>query len=339
MRRFSLLMLIVLITCASGSVWAGGESESAEKMEKVDFQLNWKITGNHAAYYVALENGWFEENGLDVNIIIGQGSGYTVQALDTGKADIGIADAPVAVSGRAKGAEVKIVGILFDQHPNSMFFWKESGITKPQDLVGKTVAVPASDGHKVMWPAWAQQIGIDPDSVDFVNIEPAAKVGTLSNKQADVVFELYTSMPFFQKAMPADQVGNILWADHGFDIYAHSIIARDDVISDRPEVVQAFLDAAYRGWEFALNNPREAIEILNKYHPINVDDYTKNLETASTFFQTERYKTKGIGYIDPERIAATIEVVDVYLGTDVTFDASAMYDAGMLPDPMYTYDY
>lgn len=333
-----LVIMFIALSLVSMSAFAEGQSDGDE-LEKVDFQLNWKITGNHAAYYVALEKGWFEENGLDVNIIIGQGSGYTVQALDTGKADIGIADAPVAVSGRTKGAEVTIVGILFDQHPNSMFFWKDSGITEPQDIVGKTVAVPAGDGHMVMWPAWAKQIGVDPDSVDFVNIEPSAKIATLASRQADVVFELYTSMPFYKNSMPPEEVGNILWSDYGFDVYAHSIVGRDAFIEENPEAVQAFLDAAYRGWQFALENPREAIEILNQYHPINVDDYTQNLETAATFFQTDRYRDMGIGYIDPDRIQATIDVVDEYLGAEVTFSADEMYDDSMMPDPMYKYDF
>ena len=78
-----------------------------------------------------------------------------------------------------KGAKVKIIGVIYDKHPNAAYFWKDSGIKVPKDLAGKTIAVPATDGHKVMWPAFAKQVGIDPNSVTFVNIEPAAKIAAV----------------------------------------------------------------------------------------------------------------------------------------------------------------
>jgi NitT/TauT family transport system substrate-binding protein len=268
-------LVIVFTMLAVMTVVSGGQ---AADLTKVDFQLNWKISGAHAAYYVAVKKGWFQEEGLDVNIILGQGSGYTVKVLQAKKAHIGIADAPVPIKGIAQGAQIKIVGIIFDKHPNSMFFWKGSGIEKPQDIVGKTVAVPAADGHKVMWPAFAKQIGVAPDSVRFINIEPAAKVVSLATKKADVVFELYTGKPFMEKAIPADKLGNFLWSDYGFNAYAHSLVVRNDVIESNPEMVRKFLKAAYRGWDFTVQNPEEAIMILSEYHPINHTDFVANLK-------------------------------------------------------------
>jgi len=328
-------LVVVVFLLFALTAWAGGESE----VQKVNFQLNWKITGDHAPYYVAQEKGWFAEEGLEVNIIIGQGSGYTVQAVDMGKAELGISDAPVPIKGRAQGANVKIVGIVFDKHPNCMYFWKDSGITEPRDIAGKTVAVPAADGHKVMWPAFARLIGVDPDSVNFVNIEPAAKVAALASKSADAVFELYTGKPFMEKAIPPEQLGYFIWADYGFNAYAHSIIARDDVIEENPELVRSFLKAAYRGWDYTLKNPKEAIAILAKYHPINEDDYLANLMVVMDFFKTDRYKKFGIGYIDPDRMETTIDLVRRYQGVDIPFEPEEMYTSEFLPDPMYKYNW
>ena len=230
---------------------------------------------------------------------------------------------------------IKIVGIIFDKHPNSMFFWKDSGIKKPQDIVGKTVAVPAADGHKVMWPAFAKQIGVDPGSVKFINIEPAAKVVSLATKKADVVFELYTGKPFMEKAIPADQLGNFLWSDYGFNAYAHSLVARNDVIESNPEMVRKFLKAAYRGWDFTVKNPEEAIAILSEYHPINKTDFVANLKLMLVFFKTDRYRQHGIGYIDPAKMADTINIVDKYLGVKVNFKPEDAYTSEFLPDPPF----
>lgn len=335
-----MLRTIRLVTVAVSMLAVLGVAAAQDgDVIEMDFLLNWTISGDHAPYYVALDKGWYDEVGLDVNIIVGQGSGFTVQSVDTGRAHMGIADAPVAVAGRAEGAGVTIVGIIFDKHPNSMFFWEDSGITEPQDLVGKTVAVPASDGHRVMWPAFAQLIGVDPDSVDFVNIAPAAKVAALSARRADVVFELYTGTPFMEKAIPAEELGNILWADYGFDLYAHSYVASDEVIANDPEMVRRFLDASYRAWEYTLQNPEEAISILAEYHPINRDDYLANLLLVREFFMTDRYQTEGIGYIDLERAQVTVDMVEEYQGIEVDFTASEMFDGSFLPDPMYRFDF
>ena len=328
--KVKLVLVFAMLTVMT--VVSGGH---AADLTKVDFQLNWKISGAHAAYFVAIKKGWFQEEGLDVNVILGQGSGYTVKVLDAKKAHIGIADAPVPIKGIAQGAKIKIVGIIFDKHPNSMFFWKDSGIEKPQDIVGKTVAVPAADGHKVMWPAFAKQIGVDPGSVRFINIEPAAKVVSLATKKADVVFELYTGKPFMEKAIPADQLGNFLWSDYGFNAYAHSLVVRNDVIESNPEMVRKFLKAAYRGWDFTVQNPEEAIAILSEYHPINQTDFVANLKLMLEFFKTDRYRRHGIGYIDPGKMADTINIVNKYLGVKVDFKPEDAYTSEFLPDPPY----
>jgi NitT/TauT family transport system substrate-binding protein len=337
LRGIKLVTVILSMLATLGLAAAQGGAN--EEVIRMDFLLNWTISGDHAPYYVALDKGWYDEVGLDVNIILGQGSGFTVQSVDTGRAHMGIADAPVAVAGRAEGADVTIVGIIFDKHPNSMFFWSDADITEPQDLVGMTVAVPASDGHRVMWPAFAQLIGVDPNSVEFVNIAPAAKVAALSARRADVVFELYTGKPFMEKAIPPEQLGNILWADYGFDLYAHSYIASNEVIANNPEMIRRFLDASYRAWEFTLQNPEEAIAILAEYHPINRDDYLANLMLVREFFMTDRYRDEGIGYIDLERAQVTVDMVEDYQGIDVDFTASEMFDGSFLPDPMYRFEF
>jgi len=305
---------------------------------KINFQLNWSISGDHAPYYVAIEKGWFKEEGLDVNVMLGKGSGFTVQMVDADKAQIGISDAPVPIEAIAKGAKLKIVGIIFDKHPNCMFFWKDSGITKPQDLKGKTVAVPASDGHKVMWPAFAKLIGLDPNDVKFVNIDPTAKPAALGTRKADVVFELYTGKPFMEKAVPPDQLGWIIWADYGFNAYAHSYIANDDFIKNNPEALRKFLKVSYRAWQYTLNNIPEAIDILSKYQPINRDDFVANLTAVKEFFKTDRYKNFGIGYIDAARMQDTINTVKEK-GVDIKGDAKNYYTSAFLPNPPYKFNF
>ncbi|NLB72653.1 MAG: ABC transporter substrate-binding protein [Firmicutes bacterium] len=336
MKRMSAKTLSLLISAVLlFSVVIIPQSIAAPQLEKVNFLLNWKITGDHSPYYVALKKGWYADVGLDVNVIVGQGSGYSVQAVDSGKADIAISDAPVPISSREKGAKVKIIGVIFDKHPNCTYFWKNEGIKEPKDLVGKTVAVPATDGHKVMFPAFAKLVGVDAKSVTFVNIEPAAKVAALASKKADAVFELYTGKPFMEAAIPPEQLGYFLWADYGFNCYAHSYITSDTIIAKNPEMLKKFLNVSYKAWEYTCNNPQEAINILAEYHPINKAEYNKNLETVLEFVKTDRLRAKGLGYIEPAQIKSTYDLVNEYQ-SELSFPVTECFDDRFLPDTPYT---
>jgi NitT/TauT family transport system substrate-binding protein len=310
------------------------EAGDSQELQHVDFLLNWTIAADHSPYYVALEKGWYKDAGLDVNVIIGQGSGYSATAIDAGTADIAICDAPVASQYREQGANCKIIGIIFDNHPNSMYFWDDSGIKVPQDLPGHTVAVPETDGHKVMWPAFAAMIGVDPESVDFVNIESTAKVSALASHNGAGVSEIYTGYPNFETAIPEGGFSNILWADYGFECYAHSYITSDEYIKDHPDILKKFMDVTCRAWEYVLNNPEEAIEILSKYHSINKDDVLKALYIEYKFLKTDRYKTNGVCSIDKDKMQATYDLVDTYQ-TKLSYGLDDIYDASFLPETPY----
>ena len=223
---------------------------------------------------------------------------------------------------------------MFDNHPNSMYFWDDSGITKPQDIVGKTVAVPETDGHKVMWPAFAAMIGVDPDSVEFINIESTAKVSALASHNADVVFELYTGYPNFESAIPEGGFSNILWADYGFECYAHSYITSDKYAEQNPEVLKKFMDVTCRAWEYVLNNPEEAVDILSQYHSINKDDVLKALKIEFAFLKTDRFKTNGVCSISDEKMQATYDLVNNYQ-TKLSYTVDQIYDKSFLPETPY----
>jgi NitT/TauT family transport system substrate-binding protein len=344
MRKALIALCLVLAVCAIAA--AGGKSESsssgggqgAAALQKVEFLLNYTISADHSPYYIAMEKGWYREEGLDVNIIVGKGSGYSVQMVDTGKADLAIADAANPIVMRDDGAMIKIIGVVFDKIGNCAWFWNDSGIKTPQDLIGKTAALPATDGHKVMWPAFCKLVGIPVDSVKWINIDAAAKVPSLASRNCDVTFELFYTLPFYERALGKDKVGYFLWNDYGYDVYAHSYIASDDTIKNNPELLRKMLKVNYRAWQYALEHQDEAIETLAKYHPINIDEYKASFTYMTELFKTDRYKNQGIGYIDPVRMKLTYDTVNEYQ-KQLSFPAEDAYDTSLLPNPMYKYNF
>ena len=129
---------------------AGGAH--AQAPEKFTFSLNWFAVGDHAAYWVALDKGYFAKAGLDVTLENSKGSGDSIAKVDTGRADAGLADAVAVLAADARGAKVKMVGMVFDNTPLNFFTWKDKALKSPKDLEGKTIGAPPGDGQAWRWP-------------------------------------------------------------------------------------------------------------------------------------------------------------------------------------------
>src|SRR3978361_270001 len=151
-------------------------ASGAQAEEKFLFALNWFPVGDHTAYWVALEKGYYKDKGLDVTLENSKGSGDSIAKVDTGRADAGLADAAVVIASNARGTTVKTVGMVFDKTPLNIFSLKSKPLTKPKDLEGTTLGAPPGDSQRQMFPAFAKVNGIDAAKVTWVNIEPAAKM-------------------------------------------------------------------------------------------------------------------------------------------------------------------
>src|SRR3954465_2285860 len=135
-------------------------SGSASAQQKVVFALNWFAVGDHAAYWVALDKGYYKAKGLDVELQNSKGSGDSIAKVDTHRAELGLADAVVVIPRIAQGAKLKIVGAVFDNTPLNIWTRKDTGITKPKDLARKLLAAPPGDSQRPLFPAFAKVNGI-----------------------------------------------------------------------------------------------------------------------------------------------------------------------------------
>ena len=286
----------------------------AQAPQKVVFALNWFAVGDHAAYWVALEKGYYKDKGLDVELQNSKGSGDSIAKVDTGRADIGLADAAVVIPLVAKGAKVKVVGAVFDNTPLNIWTRKDTGIVNPKDLEGKTLAAPPGDGQRQLFPAFARINGIDEKKVTWVNIEPAAKFVALSEKRVDAVPDYTTGQPFWEKAVGKDNLVRMPWYKHGFDTYSMSIMASEKTMNERPKVLKDFLEASYRGWRDVMDHPKAALEIFKKRVPeIDLALIEPNLMLGLELMKTDRYAQNGIGWMDRGKMCRTVELINTYM--------------------------
>jgi NitT/TauT family transport system substrate-binding protein len=317
--------LIGLTLVLGATAWLG--TLDAQPAQKVVFALNWFAVGDHAAYWVALHRGYYRAKGLDVELQNSKGSGDSIAKVDTNRADLGLADAVVVIPRIAQGAKIRVVGAVFDNTPLNIWTRKDTGIAKPKDLEGKTLAAPPGDAQRQLFPAFAKLNGVDETKVKWVNIEPAAKFVALAEKRADAVPDYTTGQPFWEKAVGAENLVRMPWSQFGFETYSMAIFASEKTITERPKVLRDFVAASYQGWRDVMENPKAALEIFKKRVPdIDLALIEPNMMLGLELMKTDRYAKNGIGWIERAKMCRTVELINTYMpdmprkvGCDETF--------------------
>jgi NitT/TauT family transport system substrate-binding protein len=281
----------------------------AVAQEKMQLQLNWFQLADHAPVYLAMKKGYFKEEGIELTVLRGSGSADSAKKIDLGQADVGISDAPTVLTAISKGANLKMVAVVFDKAGNNVFFKKSANIRTPKDLVGKKIAVPPADSHRVLWPAFASLNGIDPNSVTLVNVKPEGKQAIVAAGEVDGSFDLYTSYAIWEKVLGKGEVGHLLWADYGLPIYGHTYFVNNETIKKNPKLVEKFLRATHKGWRDAKANPAASIDAMVEQVP-GLDRATllATMPQILDLCVTERSTRHGLGWIEPELMQKTMDI-------------------------------
>ncbi len=278
-------------------------------MDKIQLQLNWFHLADHSPIYLAMKKGYYKEEGLDLTVLRGSGSGDAAKKIDLGQSDIGIADAPTVITAISKGANLKMVAVVYDKAGNNVFFRKSANIQSPKDLIGKKIAAPPADSHRVLWPAFAALHGIDPAAVTLVNVKPEGKQAIVAAGEVDGSFDLYTSYAIWEKVLGKGQVGHLLWADHGLPIYGHTYFVNTQTIQKNPKLIERFLRATHKGWRDAKANPAASIDAMaEQVAGLDRDTLLATMPQILDLCVTERSARHGLGWIETELMQKTMDI-------------------------------
>jgi len=282
---------------------------AAMAQEKMQLQLNWFQLADHAPVYLAMKKGYFKEEGIELTVLRGSGSADSAKKIDLGQADVGISDAPTVLTAISKGANLKMVAVVFDKAGNNVFFKKSANIKTPKDLVGKKIAVPPADSHRVLWPAFASLNGIDPNSVTLVNVKPEGKQAIVAAGEVDGSFDLYTSYAIWEKVLGKGEVGNLLWANFGLPIYGHTYFVNNELIKKNPKLIEKFLRATHKGWKDAKADPKAAIDAMVEQVPgLDGPTLLATMPQIVDLCVTERSAKNGLGWIETDLMQKTMDI-------------------------------
>lgn len=304
--------------------------------EKVKLQTDWIASGEHAAYYGGWEKGIFKEEGIDITVVRGYGSGDTVAKVGTNSADFGVADLATVLEGRFKAnIPVQSISTLYTYSPHALFVLKSSGITSFRGLEGKKIGVTPGNSHKVFFPQVARKSGTDETKLRWVNMDGSAMATQLLAKNIDAA--PFYSLHYYYQNKAAQKIGEEIvalpFSKEGFEIYAASLIASDEMIQKKPDLVAKFLKATHRAFEWAHQNPEEACTLhIKKVPEVAMDDCVNSVKATMKFVFNEFQQKVGLGQFDKQRLAYTWAAVAEAQKLDPAWNpVQAVYQRALRP--------
>lgn len=296
----------------------------AHAAEHMSLMLNWTPTADHSPIYYAKAKGWYAEAGIDLEIEAGKGSAVSAQRVGSGGANLGISDLATSMQARGKGANITAVMAIYANSPQGFYWLKSSGIKGPKDFVGKKIGNPPGDAARVMWPAFAKKVGIDPASVNFVNISPPAKVAALKSKSVDIISDFYNEHDLKAKEFGAD-LGFQPWREIGVNPYGNSIIVNNDYLKAHKDLIAKFTAITQRAYEGCVKEFDPCLNALTAaVSGLSPDNQRDQWERIKTLMRDQTTSSVALGAFDAARVKTDYELVSTLIGIDKAFDPATM---------------
>ncbi len=257
----SLLRLVAIV--AAATMLCSGTAQSQPK-DKVVLMLNWYLYSEHAPFFLGKERGFYDQEGIDLDIQEGRGSGVTVQAVAANTATFGYVDVPTMIKAAAKGAPVKSVGVALQLSPMSVMGFAEKNIRAPKDIVGKTVAITPGDSMSQIWPLFLKKTGIKETDFKTVAGDAQTKLNAVMNGQADLLLGYVMDQAIKLQDATKKPVYPIRFADYGVNMISSGIIINSETLKSKPDMVKRFLRATTRALEESEKNPEAAVDAMLK---------------------------------------------------------------------------
>jgi NitT/TauT family transport system substrate-binding protein len=320
-RVLCALMIVVLSGCQ------GGTSE----MDQVAFRLDWTANGAHAPFFLGLDKGFYEEEGIELSILEGRGSGQTVQLIASGSEDFGFADAGTMLKGVAEGAQVTMVFGIFQRSPMCIISLGESEIVIPPDLSGHSIALTPGDSLSQIFPALLSANGVDADTVEIISTDPAGKITALLMGRADAMGGYSTNDLATIRATGQD-VNVIMYADFGVNTLSNGIIVNNITLSERSDLVTRFLRATERSFEYAIEHPEKAVDsLLAKFPQLDRGVALEQLLATFELFHTPNTLGHSLGWQSSDDWNTTSLLLEEYAGVRGDVDVQQLYTNEFLP--------
>lgn len=278
--------------------------------------LGWKTQGSDAAFFLADEKGYFEEEGLNVTIDQGEGSGATVTRIMSGAYDAGFGDINAIIQNAStRPAEAPVmVYLMWNRPPFAIVSKKDSGIATPADLAGKTLGGAQGTPTTRLLPVLARTNDVDMASIAISNMAPNLQEPMLIRDEIDGALVFNITSWFNLLLNRQDPAANFNWlnfGEFGLDLYSNGLMVSQGMIRDNPEAVAGLVRAVNRATiEIGLGQEAAMDATVAYDNLVNRDIEKQRLQFAYTNLMVSEESARiGVGDVDDARLARSIGIV------------------------------
>ncbi len=245
-------------------IFGCSESKPPKAPDEVKLQLKWHHQAQFAGFYMAQKKGYYEKENIKVTFLEGGMDVNIAESVISGKADFGVMTPEAVLIDRSRGEPLTALAAIYRRSATVFVAKDDSGIIRPSDFTGKTVAV-SSKGFaeaEIQFKAMMKKLGLNLSKVKVVPFDPSYETFYRNETDIAATYSIYGLIRMRKKGIKL----NLIWPeDYGINFYSDTLVTTDKVISDNPDLVSRFTRASLKGWRDVIGDYKQAVTVSLKY--------------------------------------------------------------------------
>jgi NitT/TauT family transport system substrate-binding protein len=281
----------------------------AQAAEKLTIRFTWKLKGEYAPLFVALDKGYYRAEGLDVELAEGSGAQTVLKLLAAGTEKFGYGPAVSAATAISQGLPVKVIALYQTEAPMGVISFPDVPLKTPKDIEGKRLAISVGETFSDMLAPFCRVNGVDMSKVQQIQMETSVRSAQFLTRKIDLM-SAYLSNELPQLSKRANVKFNVLRvSDFGLRLVGASLFVGNAFAEQNPQTVQKLLRATAKGYQDAMADPKGAARSMAKYMKVPEQADVLEAQVEATVVSTNAPKGKPIGWQEAADWEATLKLL------------------------------
>ncbi|NVO13307.1 MAG: ABC transporter substrate-binding protein [Rhodoplanes sp.] len=305
-----LICAAALAALLPASLLIGGTPAAAQTAsDKITIRFTWKLKGEYAPLFVALDKGYYKAEGLNVELAEGSGALTVIKMVGIGQEQFAYGPAVNAVQAVSQDLPVKLVALYQTSTPMGVISFPEVALKTPKDLEGKTLAISVGETFSDMVRPFLKINGVDIDKVTRVQMDNSARAAQFLARRIDAMAVFLTNDLPKMEHVTGVKFNVLDVGAFGLKVPGAALIANAAWAEQNPELVRKVLRATAKGYADAIADPAGAAQIFQKYLTLKEDPGVLERQVRATMASTNAPAGKPIGWQDEATWTACLDLL------------------------------